>query len=356
MRAAVNLVLAWSALAALHSAPSIASAGEREAPLGDRRWVPSFAITSGVTLQGWEGMQGGYRFPGTDPTTPVPIREAGFGNDRAVTPYVGGNVELLTPAIPMPLRPRAFVSGEVLPMFGPERVLVVDGDPKRLRGPEINTVLVGEEDINHFTTGFPGESGPRDTAFSEEDTVGQGMRTVAQMDSLAYGAKVGVAFGFEYRGRQLRIKPSAGWIHYKVNATGTMVDPTCIPRNRCTNLYRANNNGTEDPSDDFFELSQAGFIRESIITGSESGVFDGVGPGIDFEMDTVRYGPIGAALFAGIHAYYLPGDRDIFLGNVRSFNDQLGSDTEVAAWRVRVAPWIYRAGIGIRFQWLGDAE
>jgi hypothetical protein len=99
-----------------------------------------------------------------------------------------------------------------------------------------------------------------------------------------------------------------------------------------------------------------GFLRESILWGTESGEFDGVGPGVELEMDTGRFGPLGVSLFLGVHAYYIPGDRDIFFGEQRSFDDPLGQTTHQAASRVSVAPWMYRAGLGIRFAWLGGGD
>lgn len=338
---------------ALSGAPLIATAAEHEPQLGDTRWVPSLAITSGVTIQDQSGAQAAYRIRGADPSVPVTIRDPDFGNDNVVTPYVGGALELLTPALPLPLRPRFFVTGEVIPALGPERVLGQDGDPKRIRGPEINTVLAIEEDAQHFTTGPPGQPGPRTQAFDQQDAVGQGMETVSQVDQLMYGARAGLSFAFEFRGRQLRIKPSAGWLHYRLTVRGTVVDPTCVPPGRCTNVYQLDPT-TPDPID--YRLLAAGFIRETIIFESKDGVFDGVGPGLDLEMDAGRIGPIGAAVFVGAAAYYIPGDRDVFLGNQRVVSDQIGNDTEIAIFRTRVAPWVYRAGLGIRFQWLGSPE
>src|SRR5262245_63766940 len=96
MRAPVNLVLAWSVIAALQSGLSIARAAELEPQIRESQWVPSIAITSGVTWQQQTAAQAGYRFPGTNPTVPVPIRDSRFGSDRVVTPYVGYNFELLT--------------------------------------------------------------------------------------------------------------------------------------------------------------------------------------------------------------------------------------------------------------------
>jgi len=356
MRAAVNRVLASIAFfLALSGAAAIATAAEREAQLGESRWIPSLAITSGVTVQDQDGAMSTYRIQGTNPSVPLVIRDAQFGDDNVISPFVGGSLELLTPALPLPLRPRFFVSGELLPSFGPERVLAQEGDPSRIRGPELNTVLAVEEDNKHYTAGPPGQEGARTLAFEQQDAVGQGSELVSQVDPLMYGAKAGVSFSFEVRGRQLRIKPSAAWLHYRITVRGTVVDPTCVPVTRCTNVYFDQpDNTTPEPGD--FPLRFPGFFRETIITESEDGVFDGVGPGLDLEMDAGRFGPIGAAIFASAAAYYIPGDRDVFISNQRSFNDQVGNDVEVGVWRVRVAPWVYRAGLGMRFQWLGSPD
>jgi hypothetical protein len=288
-------------------------------------------------------------------------RQPSSGDDRVVSPYVGAAFELMTPGLPLLASPRLFASAEFLPTFASERGLAIEKEPSRIRGPEVGAVLAGEEDSTHFTTGAPGTTqGPRSRAFGDTEANGQGMRTNAQLDTLMWGAKAGVAFAFDVRGRQVRIKPSAGWLHYKVNVKGTLVDATCRPApvfqqpdaSRCTNTYTSAG-----------ALNLPGNFRETIVTGSESGKFDGVGPGLDIEMDTGRFGPLGAAVYAGIHAYYIPGDRDIYftgqglsVNAASSFNDNFGADTDTAQWRVRVAPWIYRAGVGIRIQWLGSKE
>ena len=35
------------------------------------------------------------------------------------------------------------------------------------------------------------------------------------------------------------------------------------------------------------------FLRETILTASDSQRFNGIGPGLDVEMDTGRFGPLG---------------------------------------------------------------
>ena len=73
-------------------------------------------------------------------------------------------------------------------------------------------------------------------------------------------------------------------------------------------------------------------------------------------MDTGRFGPIGSSVFLGARAYYILGDRSFSFGTSETYDDEFGMDTAVANFEVEVAPWIVRASVGIRFQWLGSQE
>jgi hypothetical protein len=357
MRAAVNAFLLWSAVAAAYTSPSIATAEEPKAQPGENRWLPSLAVIGGFTAQEQKGSQSSVRFEDSDPSRPSVLRSTRFGDDRVVSPHVGAAFELMTPSVPVPSRPRAFATAEILPTFASERQLSVDGAPARFRGPEVGAVNAVDEDNQHYTTDPRFGAGARQIGFGETDAAGVGMKQNAQVDDLMYGAQIGAAFSFQFRGRQMRIKPSAGWIHYEVDVKGYLVDGTCIPVNNCTPTYTDQSGST---------VSTQGTFREAILSGSDSGEFDGVGPGVDLEMDTGRYGPIRTSLFLGFHAYYIPGDRDIYFVATRSYSDPpetvpptlgaFGPDTDVAAWHTRVDPWLFRAGVGIRFQWLGGAE
>jgi hypothetical protein len=280
----------------------------------------------------------------------VTLRQPAVGDDRAVSPYVGGAIELMTPVLLPHLR--VFGMVEFVPFFAPEREITQQGDADRLRGPDVGAVLAGEEDAFHFTDGSPGtQVGPRPPGlgFGEIETNGQGMRGTVQVDQLAYGAKAGVAYEFEWRGRAIRIKPSIGWLHYRLALKGHLVHAECLPfqlTTLCTDTYSTSGGPVVDD----------GEFREVILSGRDKGVFDAFGPGIDIELQTGRLGPIGTSLFLGIHAYYQPGDRDISLTKTETYNDLIGNTTYVASWNTRVAPWIYRGGLGIRFQWLGDGD
>jgi hypothetical protein len=337
----VNDVVAALALSALVNATPTARADE--VGFGQHQWVPSLAVTSGAVLQNQSAFQNSFLYDGeaADPTQPIPLRKPDSGDDRAVAPFVGGAVELMTPSL-LP-RLRFFASLEVLPIFAPERHLTDEGQPGLITGPEVGAVPALEEDNEHFT--IP-RTQPRVNPFGAIDAKGQGARASAQIDQLSYGAKIGLAWSFEYRGRQMRLKPSVGWFHYRLGVKGFLVHPECFPTNRCTNIYTTTGN-----------LVAPGFLRVPFtLKGRDAGIFDGVGPNVDLEMDTGRYGPLVTSLFVGFGGYYIPGDRDIHFSARKKFDDALGQDTRVAQWNVRVSPWIYRAGVGIRFQWLGEGD
>jgi hypothetical protein len=99
-----------------------------------------------------------------------------------------------------------------------------------------------------------------------------------------------------------------------------------------------------------------GFLRETTLAASDSQRFNGIGPGVDVEMDTGRYGPLGVSLFMGGRAYAIVDDRTISFGAEETFDDQVGTDRAVGRFEVEVDRWIYRAHVGIRFHWLGNEE
>jgi hypothetical protein len=304
---------------------------------GEDRWVPSLAITSGVTVQKQNGTADSCLFPlfpgDTSPDScntrgdPPDPALRGFTNrdDLAVSPFVGGALELMTPALPIPGRPRLFVSGELLPTFAPDRDLAVEGDPGCVRGSKPDAGCAKNE----------GEE-----TFKEGDANGVGSRTSAQVDTLVYGASLGVAFPARIGKRQLRIKPSVGWINYKLEAEALVVDAACSPEDQCTIV--------------------GDHLRETTLTANDSQRFNGIGPGLDIEMDTGRFGPIGSSLFLGARAYRILGDRTISFGTTETFTDRVSgpgeTDVAVGAFEVEVDPWMFRGHVGIRFHWLGSRE
>lgn len=328
----------------LSSHASAGAASEARAQqAGEDQWVPSLLLTAGFSIQQQRGLADSCLFPAgtgsvpascdseSDPPMDPPLRGFFDGNDLAVSPFVGGALELMTPALAIPTRPRLFIAGEILSFFASNRALAFEGAPDCVRGPTPGDPCARDDD------------GTRSTTFSEASLNGQGTRTTAQVDTLAFGASFGLAFPLQFGKRQLRIKPSVSWIHYKVKTSGLVVNGACDPTSRCT---------TSEPFGPGFPL--AGFLRETILTASSSKRFNGIGPGLDLELDTGQYGPLGVSLFLGVRAYAILGDLSIPFGAALDFDDQLGTDQAVGRFEVEVDPWVFRTHVGIRFQWLGS--
>jgi len=302
---------------------------------GEDRWVPSLVLTAGATIQQQEGAVTSLFYDAlSDELGPLRDPPSANGDDVAVSPFVGVALELMTPALPIPTRPRFFVSAEILPTFAASRELAIEGDPQEcVRNFKVNAPCVKDEDEPLV----PGN------AVEQEKLRGDGSRTTATVDTLVFGANMGVSFPLQFRERQIRIKPSVAWISYKVDATGRVVAGQCEPVTSCTDL-----------SSPFIGVIP-GDLREIILTGSASQRFNGVGPGLDIELDVGAFGPIGAALFLGARAYAIMGDRTIsFSSGETTYDDAIGTGDEAEAFfDVEVDPWMYRAHVGIRFQWLG---
>lgn len=325
MRALVNIFALLSAGAALLAAlPAARAAGEeagaRSSQKGDDRWVPSLAVISGLTVQEWNGSVSSQTCPGCTLPSPnaVPLRNPASGGDRDVSPYVGGNFELMSPALPIPTSPRLFIGGDLFAAFGTERSVAQEGDPGRLRSP------------------LPPGAG--NTPFGEDSVLGQGSATQAELDTTVYGAHAGISFPFELYGRALRVKPLFAWIRYQVDVKGLLADPQCTVQLNSTqcNTDLAN-----------------GFLRSTRLESKGDDRFDGIGPGVDLEMDTGQFGPLGTSLFIGGRLYRLMGNRKVELGALAEFNDALGPAESSARWSFEIDKWMYRVGIGMRFQWLG---
>lgn len=337
MRAGVNFfvgLMGWSAtaaavtlfpVAALAQTSGDAARAEGTGGSGTERandWVPSFAVISGVTVQDWNATVKGTRIPSSGPSAGVPedLRPPQRGDGRDVTPYVGGNLELMTPALPLPTSPRLFVGGDVAAEFGTERRVAHEGDPSAIRSPVP-----------------PASQGS--ATFSEGSALGQGSKTTGEVDTLVYGAHVGVAFPAEVRGHRLRIKPSFGWMRYEVDVSGLIVDAECF------DVLQANGG---------CEPFLGGFLREQRFAASGSETLDGIGPGLDVEMDTGRVGPLGTSIFVGARLYRLLGNTTVDLQPLpQSYDDPLGQGTSSARFTLDVDRWMYRVGLGFRLQWRG---
>jgi len=310
--------LVCGAIAAAEEPPAVRQPG----------WIPSFAINGGAAMQDMkasvdsacENGGPGAELPDLDIIScdfivgpgPSALREPESGSDLTVSPIVGFDLQLLTPEIALiPGRPRLFVAGELRLFFPPTKKLALEGDPK---GVSIPT--------------------PPPASIPTAALIGVGSQTASEIDTLGWGAGLGLAFPFQFRGRQLWLKPSARWANYKVNIYGKVVaglkdDPPIGPP------YGSN-------------------IREINLLADTSRTYNGVGPGLELELDAGQFGPLGVAVFAGGAIYKVFGERHVDFSTTQTLTgDGLPEDTYTANFSHEVDPWMYRAGVGIRFSWLG---
>jgi hypothetical protein len=332
MRTAVNLFVRLCVASALPALLVAGSArGEGSGQQGADRFVPSLLVKSGVTGQVWDASLRSEicedcTFPNA---AAAPLRPSDEGDDFAVTPFVGGSLELMTPELSLPGSPRFFIGAEFGGAFGVDRKIAREGDPGTITSP------------------IPGSG---QTGFDEATALGQGSETIATMGDYLYGAHLGVAFPFELLGRALRVRTSVAWLHYEVDVEGIVTDAECTPRpapvgSQCNPL-------SPTPIG-----QQPGFLRPISLRASDTGEFDGIGPGIDVELDTGRFGPVGSSILVGAAAYGILADRSVdFSSPTVTISDQLGTDQHVAHFGFEADPWIYRLSVGFRLQWLGFGE
>ena len=290
MRAAVNTFVRFCVVLAIPVLLTAAPArAEDSGQQGAGLFVPSLFVRSGVTGQVWDGTVRsetcrGCTLPNANAT---PLRPSDSDDDFDVTPFVGGVLELTTPELSIPGSPRFFVGGEFAGSFGIDRQIAREGDPSTVSAP------------------LPQENSP--TPYPEESALGQGSETIATFGDYLYGAHAGVAVPFELWGRALRIRTSVGWLHYEVDLEGIVTDAECRPRGAtgattsCNPLDTGIPPGSQPP----------GFTRAVTLTGSTTEAFDGIGPGLDLEMDTGRFGPVGSSILIGVQLYRIIGDTEV---------------------------------------------
>ncbi len=333
MRAPVNPLLRFCAgLAALLALPAPGQAGEEAPLIGENLWVPSLSASSGVVGDEQSAAVSSYDINEFAPQFADPLRPAESKDEVAVTPYVSAALQLMTPALPyVPLRPRIFFEGEIDPMFATDRRIAGEGD------------ATGPEPPPNFNPA---------NQYQYTQLTGLGSRTRTEVETLAYGAELGLAFPFELFGRALRIKPSAGWLRFSVDMEGRVVDAKC-----------KNNNLSCNPNAAIPGMpGQMGFTRSIDMRGNDTQSFDAIGPGLELEMDAGRLGPLALSIFLGGNAYRILGNRKLEDSTQISILDEITPppifgppvpEIYRANWSSEVDEWLYRGGLGIRLHWVG---
>jgi hypothetical protein len=310
----------------------------------DERWIPSFAFTGGVTFGRQHAtVSSDCRAPGSDVPASMTchpsiaasgtrLREGDSDDELAVTPYVGGNLSLSTPVLARLGRPRLFAGVELPYHFGIDRNVAQKDRPTGIAEPE----NVEQTEV-----------------LDEGAMLGVGSRTRSEVQGLAFGASAGAAFAFEALGRQFRVKPWAGWLRTQIGVRGRVEHGICFRYCDVDGILNGDPPYPTDPNDPNF-----GFTRVITLKAHDSIWLDGIGPGLDVEMETGRFGPYTLSLFLGGGGYYLIGDRSLAFSAQRTIPpdgpDPVGDPVDYHAdFSFRVNPWLYRLGLGLRFSWVG---
>lgn len=317
---------------------AFAASAQENAPAHsiDGRWIPSFAITSGVFWgRQHASVSSDCLAPGSDPPAATscnpnipeygPILRQGADEDElAATPYVGGNLSLATPVLARFGRPRLFASIDFPYQFGIDRNVAQKERPTGVAEPE--NPEAGE-------------------TLDEGALLGVGSRTRTEVQGLTFGMNAGAAFSFEAFGRQFRVKPSANWIRTQITGRGRVEHGLCRQEG---GIQLCDVDGKQ-PAGAF------AFTRIITLKGKDDIWLDGIGPGVDVELETGRFGAYTVSLFFGGGGYYLLGDRSVEFESQRTIGpDDLGDAvTYHADWSYKVSPWLYRAGVGLRLSWVG---
>jgi hypothetical protein len=300
------------------------SSAERDAEA--KRWSFAIALASGFTIQDHIGhIESSAEVLSFTAGTkePFPPRPIVDGVYTALNPYFGANLEVMAPEIGwLPGKPRFFGDFEIVSSFPSTGATALEGSATSFKLPDKiagNAVL-----------------------WPQEAVTGTGSRLDATMSSLVLSAHIGVAFPTTIRGRLVRIKPTIGWIQYGVRLDGLTLDAykdDPVPPRLEPPLYGENVR--------FIELSGTGVDR-----------FNAIGPGLEIELEMKRRGLFGwgffrPSIFLVGNAYRNIGNQTIEADDTISVNDALGEATYTTTWRLDVDDWIYRAGLGIRFRWVG---
>jgi hypothetical protein len=264
---------------------SSASAAESPATEESRMWVPSLALTSGM-LVGVASAE-----------VSSSVRPSANNTESIVAPWLGGSLEIMTPAWePLGRRTRFFVHGGLAGNVGFERNLAKEGDPGAL--------IV-----------------PTGQAFLDERLVqGQGSVIRTEPTDFQASAGIGVSITIDTEWRRVRVKPSFEYLVEELEISGlvhraVLVDPAIPP----FNLF--------------------------VISGSKERYFHSIGPGLEIEADVIRKGPVLLALTGSGGAYHVLGDRDVVISSADS------TGAESATWRYRRDAWTYRFQVGLRLRW-----
>ena len=157
-----------------------------------------------------------------------------------------------------------------------------------------------------------------------------------------------MAFTFDWLDRRLRIKPSIEYLREKTTVTGEI---------RVAQVVRVGGfNPVPTPA------TNASF-RFLQLDGQESKWFNGLGPGLELDMDAARAGGFMISVFGSFQSYRWLGNRklDVEPGDLlvsysgpaidNGFDPSTVDNDEVAKWSYEKEKWGFQGGVGLRFRW-----
>ena len=307
--------LCFAAALAMVSAPS-GAAQERS----EEGWVPSFALFYDML-----GNRANGAITTTDvlqppittdcrefnqdlwgcPQSPVQLTFPSAGHDTDVVPMVGASLELMTPRLlERLLAPRLFAHADGAVAFGFERN------------------LAGERKPDAFLAETPV---PPAFDIFERSVAGQGSRALIQVERWVFGAGLGAAFTANVFERTIRIKPSFEYFPHELDMISSV--------RRAVKQV--------DPASSLDDFRLIALSAEDTVT------LHALGAGLELEADAGRLGPIITSLFIMGRGYRYASDLDYTFTD----SNELG---ESATWSYEIDPWLWRAGLGIRFRWVPE--
>ncbi|MFK7898126.1 MAG: hypothetical protein AB8G23_20005 [Myxococcota bacterium] len=278
--------------------------------MGDR-WLPGFSL------------EGGIRALSTESSVDSAQRGR-FKNDaRPVFAYIGGAIHLATPVLYQPLAQR-----EGRESFAPEI---------RLFG-RFGAATSFDGRFRTVTEGSPGGliiplldndgDGMADAEPPVAAIIGQGSSTGSTSEPLILSASFGADLAFDVRGRRLHIKPSLEWIRQEDEVVGVLGFAEAI-----------DGDPIQCP------------CRTAFVRVSDREAFNGIGPGLEVELEASRLQDFLMTFYVGAKAFYSL-ETEIVLNGSAPFSDASGI-AEIRSTYERDR-WDYQVSTGFRLHWLPE--
>ena len=306
------------AMGCLFALLGIGSAARAEGRNPDDLWRPSAALQVAMAVRNFDSDLSSTPIMGP-PLPGQPLRvdsnhgpttvwfPAG-GSATNVTPVVSGVLELMSPRITKRAwSPRFFIDASIDSDQGPERDLAKTGVPGVL---QVNPEALA------FSPFFP-----------ENSISGQGAVTSIDIKPSAYTVGAGVAFSMDVGERRVRIKPSVQFSSFRVRYSGVT--------SRAVDQLAT---GLPDNIDDF---------RLITLGVGKTEKYNAIGPALEVELDTARYGPLTLGV-------YIKGSLQAILGNT-SFDMSASNEYgETGFYDFEIERYGYRVGTGFRISWVPE--